>query len=43
MKYTTEIKFQLIEQCALKIVNNCLNTNIYSNLEASGGKSFFLY
>ncbi len=43
MKYTTQIKMQLIKQCALKIVNNCLNTNIYSNLEASGGKSFFLY
>jgi hypothetical protein len=27
---------QTTEQCAGKNVNNCLNTNIYSNLEASG-------
>ena len=26
-----------------KIVNNCLNTNIYSYIETSGGKSFNLY
>ncbi len=29
-----------MEQHALKNVNNCLNTNIYSNLETSGGQSF---
>ena len=29
----------LMEQDALKIVNNCLNTNIYSYLETSGGRS----
>jgi len=29
----------IIEQHALKNVNNCLNTNIYSCLETSGGKS----
>jgi hypothetical protein len=28
-----------MEQHALKNVNNCLNTNIYSYLEISGGKS----
>jgi hypothetical protein len=33
----------LIEQRALKDVNNCLNTNIYSFLETSGGKSSNLY
>jgi hypothetical protein len=32
-----------MEQCALKIVNNGLNTNIYSFLETSGGQSFNLY
>ncbi len=26
-----------------KIVNNCLNTNIYSYLETSGGQSYNLY
>jgi len=28
-----------MEQCILKIVNNYLNTNIYSYLETSGGQS----
>ncbi len=28
-----------MEQRALKNVNNCLNTNIYSYLETSGGQS----
>ncbi len=32
-----------MEQLNLKNVNNCLNTNIYSYLETSGGKSFNLY
>jgi len=32
-----------MEQRALKIVYNCLNTNIYSNLESSGGQSSNLY
>ncbi len=27
----------------LKIVNNCFNTNIYSDLETSGGQSSNLY
>jgi hypothetical protein len=31
------------EQHALKNVNNCLNTDIYSYLETSGGQSFILY
>ncbi len=29
----------IMEQHALKNVNNCLNTNIYSYLETSGGQS----
>jgi hypothetical protein len=32
-----------MEQRTWKIVNNCLNTNIYSYLETSGGQSFNLY
>jgi hypothetical protein len=32
-----------MEQSALKNVNNCLNTNIYPSLEASGGQSSTLY
>jgi hypothetical protein len=32
-----------MEQCALKDVNNCLNTNIYSYLETSGGVSYNIY
>jgi hypothetical protein len=32
-----------MEQRALKHVNNCLNTNIYSHLETSGGQSSSLY
>jgi hypothetical protein len=32
-----------MEQHALKNVSNCLNTNIYSYLEASGGQSYNLY
>jgi len=32
-----------MEQCALKNVNNCLNTNIYSYLETYGGQSSNLY
>jgi hypothetical protein len=31
-----------MEQCTLKNVNNCLNTNIYSYLETSGGHSYNL-
>ncbi len=34
---------QSIEQPALKNVNNCLNTNVYSYLETSGGQSYDLY
>jgi hypothetical protein len=33
----------LMEQHALKNLNNCLNTNIYSYLETSGGQSSNLY
>jgi hypothetical protein len=32
-----------IEQHALKNVNHCLNTNIYSYLETYGGQSSNLY
>jgi hypothetical protein len=32
-----------MEQQALKNVNNCFNTNIYSYLETSGGQSSSLY
>ncbi len=32
-----------MEQRAFKNVNDCLNTNIYSYLETSGGKFFILY
>ncbi len=34
---------EFIEQCTLKNVNNCLNTNSYSYLETSGGHSSDLY
>ncbi len=32
-----------MEQHASKIKNNCLNTNIYTYLETSGGQSSNLY
>ncbi len=32
-----------LEQLALENVKNCLNTNIYSYLETSGGQSSYLY
>ncbi len=32
-----------MEQHASKNVNNCMNTNIYSYLETSSGKSYILY
>ncbi len=32
-----------MEQSAFKNVNNCLNTNIHSYLETSGGQSSNLY
>ncbi len=32
-----------MEQCTLKNVNNYKNTNIYSNLETSGGLSSNIY
>jgi hypothetical protein len=41
------VSFKLLEssmeQHTLKNVNNCLNTNIYSYLETSGGQSSNLY
>jgi len=36
-------KLPMEQWCTLKNVNNCLNTNIYSYLETSGGQSFNLY
>jgi hypothetical protein len=35
----TRLEKPAMEQHALKNVNNCLNTNIYSYLETSGGQS----
>jgi hypothetical protein len=35
--------FTSMEQHALKNANNCFNSNIYSNLETSGGQSYYLY
>jgi hypothetical protein len=32
-----------MEQPALKNVNSCLNTNIYSYIEKSGGESYIPY
>jgi hypothetical protein len=32
-----------MEQNTFKSKNNCLNTNIYSYLETSGGQSYYLY
>ncbi len=32
-----------MEQRGLKIVNYCFNTNIYSYLETSGGRSYHPY
>jgi hypothetical protein len=34
---------QLMDHHTLKNVNNCLNSNIYSNLETSVGQSYNLY
>ena len=36
-------KILTVEQHVLKNVSNCLNTNISSSLETSGGKSSYLY
>ncbi len=35
------LNFAEVERHALKNVSNCLNTNIYSYLETSGGQSSF--
>jgi hypothetical protein len=37
------IQSSLMEYHALRSVNNCLNTNIYSYFETSGGQSYYLY
>jgi hypothetical protein len=36
---TVTLNAAKMDQHALKSVNNCLNTNIYSYLEKSGGQS----
>jgi hypothetical protein len=36
------VDIQTMEQRTLKNENNCLNTNICSYLETSGGKSYIL-
>ncbi len=43
--YQAEGKFEqpTMEEHALKNINNCLNTNIYSYLETSGGQTSNLY
>ncbi len=35
--------FRTMKQRTLKSVHNCLNTNIYSDIETSGDKSYNLY
>ncbi len=42
VKSYTGPRLKLMEQRASKIVNNCLNTNIYSYLQTSGGQSYNL-
>ncbi len=37
------VKNQKIEKRTLKNIKNSLNTNIYSYLETSGGKSYYPY
>ncbi len=39
----TNVYVLLVEHHALKDVNNCLNTNIYSYLETSGGQRANVY
>jgi hypothetical protein len=42
-KFCPARKVMQMEHCTLKNVNNCLNTNIYSYSETSGGKNYDLY
>jgi hypothetical protein len=42
LKYCSKEAYKM-EQRTLKNVNNCSNTNIYSSLETSGGKSYDLH
>ncbi len=39
MAFLYSARQRTMEQRALKIVNNCLNSNIYSYLDTSGGQS----
>jgi hypothetical protein len=41
--YSLYAFINLMEEQTLKNVNKCLNTNIYSSLETTGGKSSHLY
>ncbi len=41
--FLCKLSLYAMERCTLKNVNNCLNTNIYSYLDTSGGKSSNLY
>ncbi len=44
MSFSKMLNFiQTMEQRALKILNNCLNTNVYHYLETSGGRCSNLY
>jgi len=38
-----QLHFNPMEQRAFKNVNNCLNTDINSYLDTSGGKSYKIY
>jgi hypothetical protein len=42
-KYLTYYERATMEQRALRNVNNCLYTNVYSYLETSGGISYNSY
>ena len=41
--WKNDVSVAPMEQHALKNVNNCLNTIVYSSLETSGGQSSNLY
>ncbi len=40
---STNLEWSIMEQHTFKNVNSCLNTNIYSYLETSGGPSYNPY
>jgi hypothetical protein len=43
LELTSTLQLFTMKQHASKNVNNCLNTNIYSYLQTSGGQSSNLY